>query len=73
MPGSRFSGPVGRGHRAGKWDVENGGGPWADGGTGVPSVSGYLGVRVGSSAGTGLGRDPVQFPLCPGKGRPVGH
>lgn len=63
MPGSRFSGPVGRGHRAGKLDMEKSPGQM---GAEVTSVGGYLRVRVGSLAGIGLGKGLAQFPLCQG-------
>ena len=47
---------MGRGHRAGKLDAENGGGSQADEGWGSPQQAGSLGERVGSLASGGLGR-----------------
>lgn len=54
---------MGRGHRAGKLDMEKSPGQM---GAEVSSVGGYLRVRVGSLAGIGLGKGLAQFPLCQG-------
>lgn len=66
LPAGRFSGPMGRGHRAGKLDVEEmEEGPQADGGGGHLSKAEFLG-RGGSLASGGLGQGLAQFPLCQG-------
>lgn len=64
MPGSRFSGSVGRGHRAGKLDSGNGEGPRGIAG-GLTTVSGYLGAMLSALAGKGLGRGWAQVPSDP--------
>ena len=61
---------MGRGHRAGKLDAENGGGSQADEGWGSPQQAGSLRERVGSLAsgglGQGLGARPGPVSTLPG-------